>query len=191
MIVGAALCGIVSINGCKEPEPESFGTIRVEMAPANDASVFAGTTRVVATVNYEKCLREWYLDVNPEQQQDGPDGGAVFDEWAERLCTGYDDIPDCEVEEITQTLIENTNVYTLRVTYQINDPSTLAYRELHIGPLPTEEMAGCNPLVELQASGLSGRNSDNQQIWRISTLPGSNEAATGQGAALSVEIVPQ
>ncbi|MFO7563748.1 MAG: hypothetical protein R6X02_13975 [Enhygromyxa sp.] len=190
-----SLVGLTTLTACNNDEPDDFGTIRVELAPLNgNTDIFAGTTQIVATVHYETCLQEFYMERKPTFQKDGPDGAPVFDEWAERLCgSEFDHIPDCEVTSIDQTLIPENNVYTLKVTYKINDISSLPYRMLHIGPLPVEEFAACSdgqrPRVELQQSGLLGFNSAGVQIWRISTLPGSNVAIANQGAPLRIELI--
>lgn len=191
--MGAAGLCIATLTGCPDPEPDNFGTVRIEMAPVGgDLNIFSGTVEVVATVNYEGCLQDFYLLNQPGYQKDGPEGAEVFDEFIDKLC-GYDDTPDCEVLSIDQTLLENTDVYNLRVTFRINDPSTLAYSEVHVGPLPTEAFAGCGdgelPTVDLRASGLVGFDADGVQIWRISTLPASTEAVADQGAPLRVDIV--
>jgi hypothetical protein len=192
-----ALVGLTTLTSCKPEEPEDFGTIRIEMAPlGGNTDIFAGTVEVVATVHYETCLQDFYLSRMPTFQQDGPDGAPVFEEWADRLCSSeFGDIPDCEVTSIEQSLLEVNNVYTLKVTYKINDYTTLSYRELHVGPIPVEEFADCGdelrPRVELQQSGLLGRDSQGQQLWRISTLPASNVAVANQGAPLRVELIEQ
>ncbi len=189
-----ALIGLTTLTSCTEEEPENFGTVRIEVAPlAGAVEMFNGTTQIVATVHYETCLQEFYLDRNPTFQIDGPDGAPVFEEWVERLCTEFGDVPECEVESIEQNLLEVNQVYTLSVTYKITDPSTIPYREVHVGPLPLEGFAGCgdnsSPRVELQVSGLIGKDSNGTQLWGISTLPGSNVAVPNQGAPLRVETI--
>lgn len=188
-----AFIGLTTLTGCPADEPEDFGTVRIEMAPLFGASeMYNGTTEIVATVHYETCLQDFYLNRQPTYQQNGPDGAPVFEDWATRLCTDeFGDIPDCEVTKIEQALLDVNQVYTLAVTFKIKDPSTIAYRELHVGPLPVEDFAGCadkdRPRVELQQSGLIGKNAQGTQIWQISTLPGSNVAVANQGAPLRVE----
>jgi hypothetical protein len=189
-----ALVGLTSLASCTPEEPEDFGTVRIEISPLGGAvDMYNGTTEIVATIHYETCLQEFYLQRKPSYQQDGPEGAAVFEEWSERLCSDFDKTVDCEVELMEQVLLELNNVYTLRVTYKINDPSTIAYRELHIGPIPVEGFAECGdgqrPRVELQQAGLVGRDSQGGQLWRISTLPGQNVAVANQGAPLRVETV--
>lgn len=191
----AGLLGLTTLTGCPEEEPENFGTIRIEIEPLNgDLGILSGTTEITATVNYESCLQGFYLERNTTYTQDGVEGAKVFAEWQERLCTDYTDIPACEVTEIKQNLIDANSVYSLTITYKItdNDPAKLAYRELHVGPLPLEAFAGCgdgeSPLVELRQPGLIGKNAAGDQIWRISTLPAQNSAEAGQGAPLRIEV---
>lgn len=192
----AGLLGLFPLASCSEPEPENFGTIRIEVSPAGgDLNILAGTTEVTATVNYETCLQDFYLSNHTTYTQDGIDGAAVFDDWKTRLCTEFADIPDCEVTEMRQTLLQANDVYSLTVTYKINDgdPSNLAYREFRVGPLPVEAFSACgdglSPLVELRQGGLLGRNAQGQQIWRIATLPAQNVAYAEQGAPLRIEVV--
>jgi hypothetical protein len=192
----AGLLGLTTLTGCPEEEPENFGTIRIEISPlGGNLEILSGTTEITVTVNYESCLQDFYLERNTTYTQDGVQGSAVFAEWQERLCSSeFSDIPACEVTEIKQNLLEANAVYSLTITYQINDndPANLAYRELHVGPIPVEAFAGCgegeSPLVELRQPGLIGKNANGDQIWRISTLPAQNSAEAGQGAPLRVEV---
>lgn len=191
----AGLLGLTTLAGCTPEEPENFGTVRIEISPlAGNTDILAGTTEIIATVNYESCLQDFYLTRNTTYTQDGVDGSPIFMDWQSRLCSEFDDIPACEVTEIRQSLIEANQVYSLTITYKItdNDPSKLAYRELHVGPLPYEAFANCgegeSPLVELRQPGLIGKNAAGDQIWRISTLPAQNSAQAGQGAPLRVEV---
>jgi hypothetical protein len=191
----AGLLGLTTLTSCTPEEPENFGTIRIEISPlAGNLEILSGTTEITATVNYENCLQEFYLERQTTFTQDGVDGSPVFVDWQERLCTDFEDVPGCEVAEIKQNLIEANDVYSLSVTYNItdNDPANLAYRELHVGPIPVEAFAGCgegeSPLVELRQPGLIGKNAAGTQIWRISSLPPQNSAQAGQGAPLRIEV---
>ena len=192
----AGLLGLTTLGSCTEDEPENFGTIRIEISPLNgNLSVLSGTTEITVTVNYEQCLQDFYLLRNTTYTKDGVDGAAVFSEWQDRLCSDeFSDIPSCEVVEIKQNLIEANDVYSLVVTYKItdNDPANLAYRELRVGPIPLEAFAGCgegeSPLVELRQPGLVGKNANDEQIWRIATLPAQNSAEAGVGSPLRVEV---
>ena len=170
-------------------EPDDHGTIRVELVPSNgDASIFDDTAAVIATVHYESCLQDFYLNEHPEYQDSGPDGAPVFADFAARLCSEFADTPACSVTDITQNLFPDNQVYSVTVTFAIDDPATLADRELRLGPLPTAELAGCSPRVELRQTGLLGRDAGGLTIWRIAALPGSNSAETDQGAPLRAEL---
>lgn len=172
---------------------DGHGTVRIQVSPrAGDATIFDGTTHVVATVSYDSCLQDFYLQTNPTMQQQGPDGAPVFASWQAQLCSAFPNVPSCTVADIEQTLLENNDVYTLRVTYAIDDPTTIADREFHVGPLPTETLAACGgglrPTVELRQSGLFGRDGGGNQVWRIDVLPAQNSAIADQGVALRVEV---
>lgn len=189
--------GLTSLAGCKEPEPEKFGIVKIELKPVNgDANAALGqTTQIVVTLLYQECLQDFYLVDHPEYQKDGIEGAELFADWTEKLCDpGLEKVIDCEVEEIDQSLIENTNVYQLKVTYAIKDPTTLNLGYVHVGPFPTEDYAGetCaeRPTVELRANGVIGRDSNGVQLWSVKTLPGSALAVADQGAPLRVDIGP-
>jgi hypothetical protein len=184
---------MATLTGCKDPEPDNFGAVKIELNPVNTTdNIFGGTTEVVVTMLYQECLTDFYLLHHPEYQQDGIEGAALFEEWKDRLCDpGNEKVIDCEVTDMDQTLIEDTNVYQLRVTYKINDLSTLQLGYIHVGPFPTAEFASdCDerPTVELRANGVIGRDADGQQIWGIKTLPGSSVAVANQGAPLRIDV---
>jgi hypothetical protein len=190
----AALLGLTTLGSCTEDEPENFATIRIELSPTNGKDdMFDGTVEVTATLQYETCLQDFYLVRKPTYQKDGTDGAPVFADFKDRLCNDFTDIPDCEITEIKQNLIDASQVYNLVVTYKINDSTTLPYRELHVGPLPVEAFAGCEagqgPSVELRQSGLIGKDAAGTQLWRIGALPQSNNAVANQGAPLRVDII--
>jgi hypothetical protein len=188
----------LTLTGCPDPEPENYGTIRIELAPlGGDANIVAGTATAVVTVNYGQCLQDFYLSRNPAHQQDGVEGSAVFQDWAGRLCSDFDRTPDCEVVSIEQLLLETDDIYTLKITYKINDPTSINYRELRIGPLPTEDFAGCTgasaedsrPFVTFQGMGaVLGRDAQESQLWRISSYQSPTRGVVGQGAPIKAEI---
>jgi hypothetical protein len=100
-------------------------------------------------------------------QQDGADGAPVFASWHDLLC-GFADTPACTVTAIQQTLIEANAVFTLTVSYAIEDPSTIVYREFHVGPLPLATLAACGdgqmPTVEVLQTALIGRDANGDQM---------------------------
>ena len=169
---------------------DNHGTVRIEVSPlAGDLTIFDGTAEVRAIVNYQSCLTDFYLG-NPGWQPEGVDGASVFAAFTDMLC-GFELSPDCSVNEIQQTLLEGTDVYTLSVSYAVADPASLAYAEISVGPLPALSLTVCTPEVELRQNGLAGYDDQGTMIWRISTLGASNVAKTDQGAPLRVEVVRQ
>ncbi|MFV8748955.1 hypothetical protein ACNOYE_00230 [Nannocystaceae bacterium ST9] len=191
-----AFCALTlaTLSGCKDPEPENFGTVKIELSPvAGSQGVFNNTTEVVVTLLYGDCLQDFYLVDHPEYQKDGVKGASLFEEWSDKLCDpDLEKVIDCEVTSIDQDLIENTNIYQLKVTYAVKDPSTLQLGYIHVGPFPTEDYAGetCDtrPTVELRANGVIGRDGNGTQIWGIKTLPGSSIAVANQGAPLRIDV---
>lgn len=184
---------MATLTGCKDPEPEDFGAVKIELKQANSMEdTFGGTTEIVVTMLYDECLRDFYLLHHPEYQQDGIEGAALFDEWIDRLCDpGLEKVIDCEVTDIDQTLIEDTNIYQLKVTYKINDLTSLSLGYIHVGPFPTEEFASeceLRPTVELRSNGVIGRDAQGNQLWGIKTLPGSAKAVANQGAPLRIDV---
>lgn len=190
-----AVFAMATLTGCPDPEPDKFGAVKIELNPATTTeNIFGGTTEVVVTMLYQDCLQDFYLLDHVEYQQDGIEGAALFEEWKAELCNpDREKVIDCEVTDIDQTLISDTNVYQLRVTYKINDLSTLQLGYIHVGPFPTEEFTSdceARPTVELRANGVIGRNAQGSQIWGIKTLPGSSVAVANQGAPLRIDVGP-
>jgi hypothetical protein len=184
---------MATLTGCKEPEPEDFGAVKIELSPVNATeNVFAGTTEIVVTMLYGECLTDFYLVQHPEYEQDGIEGAALFDEWKDKLCDpGLEKVIDCEVTDMAQVLIEDTSVYQLTIKYKVKDPSSLNLGYIHVGPFPTTEFASdCEqrPTVELRSNGVLGFDAAGVQIWNIKTLPGSSVAVANQGAPLRIDV---
>lgn len=188
--------GLTSLAGCQEPEPDKFGIIKIELEPENATAnqALGQTSEIVVTMLYQECLQDFYLKHHPEYQKDGIEGSELFADWREKLCdSDLEKVIDCEVADIDQSLIEDTSVYQLKVTYTVKDPTTLNLGYLHVGPFPTEDFASdCSlrPIAELRANGIIGRDSDGIQLWSVTTLPGSALAVAGQGAPLRVKVGP-
>lgn len=178
-----------------DPAADGHGSIRIEIATADDDLTFLeDTSEIVALVHYEACLQEFYLFRQPSYTRDGADGAPVFADWMTRLCSDDEGGPHCDVVDITQNLIEASDVYTLSVTLGIQDPSTIANRQIQVGPIPLAALAACEagqqPRVELRQTSLIGRNAMGEQIWRIGSLPALNSGVADQAAVLRVEVVP-
>jgi hypothetical protein len=172
-----------------DEQTDGHGTVAIQVFPiAGDASLFEGTTEVVATVHYQSCLQDFYLG-SPEYFKSGPEGAPIFEAWLYKLCADFENTPECLVDEISQAFILESDVYTLMVTYSIGAAASLSGSEFRLGPLPTSELAGCEAGVEVQQAGLIGRDTNGTMIWRISTLPANNTAVTDQDTPLVVEVV--
>lgn len=172
-------------------DESTHGTVKVELVPFDPANPpFAGTTEIAVTVLYEDCLLDFYLSAHPELQQDGLEGATVFEEWTNRLCDPtLENVIPCQVTDIDQTLIEDTAVFQVRVTFAITDAAAIENGWLYVGPLPTAELVGgCEPRVELRGNGVIGRDADGVQIWGIKTLPAQSQATTDQATPLRVEV---
>jgi hypothetical protein len=173
----------------------NHGMVKIEIAAEDPRNPpFAGTTHVTATVQYNDCLTDFYLLTNPDLQQSGVAGAAVFGEFVDRLCDPtLENVVACEVLDIDQTLLEDVNVYSLRVRFAITDADAIQDRWLYVGPLPTTDLVGdsCGgslPRAEIRANGLFGGAAADAQDWVIKTLPAANEATTDQATPLLVTV---
>ena len=154
-----ALIGLDHDGGCTEDEPEDFGTVRIEMSPlAGKTDMFNGTTEIIATVHYETCLQDFYLNRQPNFQKAGPTARAVFEDWATRLCTDeFSDIPNCEVTKIEQVLVDDER--RLHPGGHLQDQRRLDHR-LPRGPrrpAADHDFAGCGDKDRTRASSCSSR----------------------------------
>jgi hypothetical protein len=167
-----------------------YGTVAIEVVPVDgDSSIIAATTEVNININYRDCVRDFYLG-DDDLNQDGQYGMPVFDAFVDKLCSDYDGIVNCTVKEMRQNLIVANDLYSLGITYQIQDSASLVGNEIRVGPLPTTALAGCPAQIELRQSGAIGKNNVGEQIWKISTLPASNIAETDQATPLRIEVAP-
>jgi hypothetical protein len=186
----AGYCAPLDETETGDDETDGYGTVAIEVVPLDgDTSILAGTTEVVVTVNYLDCVQEFYIG-DDDLTQDGQDGMPVFEAFVDKLCSDYQGIVSCTVEEIRQNLIEANSVYSLTITYQIQDSASIVGNVIRVGPLPTTALAGCPAQIELRQPGVIGKNDVGDQLWRIVTLPASNTAETDQATALRVEVAP-
>ena len=137
MLIAGCMVGGLSLMSCKEEESEQFGFTCIELQKGQgvDGDPFAGTVKIEATLAYEPCLIDYYLNKHPEMRADGPDdaGGAVFAEWKDRLCTeAIDRRIDCEVESFEQTINSGgvTKLYNMKIVYNVLKPDELVGRRL-------------------------------------------------------------
>jgi hypothetical protein len=176
LVMAGCTVGGLSMTGCKSEVPEDFGYTCIDLnrGESVEENPFLGTYKIIATLNYEPCLVDYYLNKHPEMRQDGKDGPAVFDEWKERLCS--EDITrrvECEVESFEQVLQETgTEAYKMSISYLTPKPGELSGRKLLWGPGPLPDYAECatglKPYVTLSSlSGVIGENKAGQTIWQI------------------------
>jgi len=179
MLIAGCMVGGLSLTSCKEEETEQFGFTCIELLKGEglDADPFAGTAKIQVTMSYEPCLIDYYENKHPENRADGPadKGGAIFEEWKERLCTESTDrtVP-CEVESFKQTLNSGGVVplYNMAITYTIPKSDEIAGRRLLWGPAPLEAYAECEPGDRpfVRFTGLSdiiGIRGDGTPIWNL------------------------
>lgn len=191
VLLAGCLVGGMSSSSCKEEEQEKFGfaCLELQRGETEDENPFAGTYKIQVKMSYEKCLQDYYLIKQPGQRLDGPEdqGGGVFAEWKERLCS--EDVErriDCEVEGFEQVFVEDSGLYNMTITYIVSDPAAISGRRIlwGPGPLPEEAMcdAGQSPFVKLIAlSDIVGLDSQGNQIWKLETF-GSTQKAIIQSA---------
>ena len=178
LMAGCTVSGLSSM-GCKSEEPEDLGYTCIDLnrGESVEENPFLGTYKIIATLNYEPCLVDYYLNKHPEMRQNGKEGPEVFAEWKERLCS--EDVPrrvECEVEAFEQTLMQTgTEAYKMSISYIIEDPTTLEGRKLLWGPGPLPDEAECadglKPFVNLSSlSGVLGQDKTGRTIWQVQSF---------------------
>lgn len=187
---GMTLAAVFTIAGCEPSDPPlQHGFVKLDAKPleGSGAEVFAGTTEVLMSMQYDDCLRDFY-GRETSWSQDGVDGHPVFsgheeggEGWFDRLCddpeTGQ---AECEVIEIKQFL-EMT--HQLQVRVRISEPN-LEQQFLKFGPIPLPDLAGCPSLVRVTSQPMQGF-SGTERIWESKSWDES-VAAPGQGKAIRV-----
>ncbi|MEM7154326.1 MAG: hypothetical protein AAF799_15880 [Myxococcota bacterium] len=182
------------MTGCdEEPESLEHGFVNVEFkrGQSEETSPYTGTSTVQITLLYRECLIAFY-DANPQYQQLGEDGEPVFgardlggEGWFDRLCDERSGQADCTVLEFRQELDQASQ---LTIEYEIN--GDLEDRVLPFGPIPTEELASCaaggQPIVRVGSNGaVRGLDANGDVVWATEAFEPS-EAATGQGAPITI-----
>ncbi len=185
---------VIPLSGCPEDEEIlTHGYVKLEMRRGESQATnpFVGTASVIATMDYDDCLKGFY-DANPSLTQDGPEGAKVFgtredggEGWADRLCEDGQESSQasCTITELEQQL---EKVKQLTITYNITDE--LENHVLLFGPLPTKATAKCaDPIVKVSANGaIKGRNGDGDTVWETESFS-PNAAVTGQGGEIVVK----
>lgn len=169
-----------------------FGTIFLEAhRTANQPSTpFVDTETVTVTVTFGECLTGYY-DAHPEWAVDGSKGSHVAEAWLDVLCDRgvYEDVFKCEPtgHEFKPGAGPGGRDQML-VFYDALHPE-LDNFDIRIGPIAREELAGCEPTVEVGFDAVEGFAGGNL-VWEIdpvftemgwqgttqSTVTNSNEA---------------
>lgn len=181
----AAICAPLLLGACAPDEPSDWGYVKLQFQKGDQSeSPYPGTAEVTVTVQYLTCLSDFF-DAKPQYRMDGVDGGDVYYEWQDRLCSidnsGHPEV-ECQVKDMIQRVGEDAgDANTLQIVYTAMGP--VQDNVVLIGPLPTEELAGCVPVVRV--IGASGANGSGTQIWRHQSFP-EPQAATGQRLPMRV-----
>jgi hypothetical protein len=188
--------GLLLATACGSGEEDlTHGYIEVVMTPAQNetAEVFAGTSRIIATVTYQTCLQTFYANESG-WRQDGPDGAPVFgndeggEDWKTRLCDPAESGQiGCSVALIDQNL--ETSPPNLAITYDVT--SFIEGQFIKVGPIPLQELAGCEggqrPLVGIGGNVVSGLNGAGAKIWQVATFK-PPEISPEDGGSVQVTV---
>jgi hypothetical protein len=195
--VGFLLASAFSAVGCEPTPPEDYGEVYILLArsPQEMTSPFDGTVFIRVFLDYGECLQNFYFNAHTEHQFAGVEGAKVREEWLGQLCAkgGKEkSIISCDVvapdddDPMYQTLDDSGQVpeARLHVIYQVTDDNLEGYH-IPFGPLPTEHLAECAPVVTLSQGSVQGQDANSAQVWRIASFE-DNEAEVGQGAAIQI-----
>ncbi len=180
--------------------PEGFGFACVDLARGEgvEGDPFAGTQKIVVTLDYQPCLIDYYINKSPDMRQTGTKGAFVFEHWKDRLCTeAVTGRIDCEVESLEQVLMETgTEAYRMTATYVTPQPDQLDGRTVLWGPAPLTDYAGCAEGLEASASlsslsGVIGLDADGATIWQVQSFGGGPGLIhLGDGGCIRAHIAP-
>jgi len=179
LLMAGCMVGGLSLMSCKSEDPEEFGFTCIDLNTGEsvEGDPFLGTYRITVRLNYEGCLKDYYLNKHPEMRLDGTAGPAVFEEWKERLCSEeVEGRIECEVEEFQQVLMQTgTEAYYMTISYITPKSDQLSGRKLLWGPGPLEDFAECSdaerPFVNLSAlSGVIGEDKDGNALWQVQSF---------------------
>ncbi len=179
LLMAGCTVGGLMLTSCGKEEAEEFGftCIDLNQGESVEGDPFVGTYKIVARLNYEPCLKDYYLNKHPEMRLDGTDGPAVFEEWKERLCS--EEIPgriECEIAAFSQVLMQTgTEAYYMQVEYITPKSEELNGRKLLWGPGPLPDYAECGeglkPYVNLSTlSGVIGEDKNGKTLWQVQSF---------------------
>lgn len=194
VVTSSCLLGCDAAEGPCDPDGFAAVTIELQRSASEPISPFLGTASIKASLHYEDCLADFFISESPNYQFDGVDGGEVRDDWMNgRLCDKqcHDKaIPECAVTDMTQTLNTGgaTDLTFLSVTYALASDD-IEGLHLPVGPFPTESVAGCSPLVSLEASSVQGFDANGECLWKVASFDNPT-AAVGQTASITIFTEP-
>lgn len=156
-----------------------FGSVYLEAHRTQGlpSTPFVDTETVTATVTFGDCLTGYY-DAHPEWAPDGSKGAHVAEAWLDVMCDRfvYQDVFKCEPTGHEWKPGAGPNGrHQMSVHYDALDPE-LDNFDVRIGPIAREELAGCEPTVDVGFESLDGFASD-ALVWEID--PVFSESAWG------------
>lgn len=163
--------------------------IRLQRSPDADGDPFVGTSSVEITLLYIGCLVDFY-EANPSWRQVGPDGSAVFQA---ALGTGLCDSMDPEQIACTVTEIQQVLDATKSLTVRYDVTGLLEGGELHVGPIPSQELASCAdgelPIMRIgSTSVVRGLDAAGNTTWTTEAFS-PPEAAVDQDEPLYIRAL--
>ena len=179
LVMAGCTVGGLSLMSCGKDEVEDFGFTCIDLNPGEgvDVDPFLGTYKIKVRLNYEPCLRDYYLNKHPEMRIDGTDEPVVFEEWKERLCSEeIDGRIECEIDGFKQVLMDTgTEAYYMEVSYLTPKPDALSGGKLLWGPGPLPDAAECTmglkPFVNLSSlSGVTGEDKNGKKLWQVQSF---------------------
>jgi hypothetical protein len=169
--------------------------IELQRSYTETTDPFVGTDIIPVVLDFNACLTEFF-ETQPEYGPTGEAGEAVFDEWWEkrgRLCDPdeYPDtrpIPDCYLTDGVWNINTDGGEDRLRMVLTfVMEGDEIEGRYLPYGPLPTEHLAGCTPIVELTQPSVRGEDLEGGLLWEIAAFENA-KAKTNQGAAIQIFV---
>lgn len=170
----------------EEPVTEEHGHIKLRLVPTpgSEDDWFAGSNNFSVNLQYDACLEQFYKE-HPSWRERESNGEPIFDEWHETLCNlSVPDRIDCSIETIAQ---EFSATSQLLVRYTPTAVDALGNGVVVVGPLPTQAMAGCVPIVRLEAGAVVGTEDIGEKIWQGMSYS-ADTATTNQDEIIIVEV---
>ncbi len=185
------LAGAVALPACAPDVPPEHGYVKVQFrrSESEAESPFTGTQEVEVNLTYDACLSEFY-EANPNYASDGLDGAEVFAKFSDDgskkgLCRqkgGTRTAAQCDTLNIEQDLDNNR----IRTRYRITEQN-MEDKVLSVGPIPCEELTGCEGIVSGGAGSGNGFGIGGAQAWVTTSFP-ERDAICGQGLPIELKV---